>query len=168
MSDVVWKTARFDELSAADVHDALRLRQDVFIIEQDCIFHEIDGRDPVAWHLLGRRADDGRLIAYARIFEPGVLGPEASIGRVVTAPTARKSRLGHSIMREAIGIVERIAPGAPIRLAAQHHLEQFYASYGFSGVGEKYIEDDIWHLDMVRPAQDAPRHPSPAERKPTG
>ena len=155
MTDVVWSSARFAELSPADVHDALRLRQDVFVIEQDCIFHEIDGRDPLAWHLLGRRADDAHLVAYARIFEPGVLGPEASIGRVVTDPAVRGSGLGHALMREAIALVERIAPEAAIRLAAQHHLERFYAAYGFSGIGEKYIEDDIWHLDMMRPGRGA-------------
>lgn len=155
MIEVTWKLARLYELGPADVHDALRLRQDVFIVEQDCVFHEIDGRDPGAWHLLGRSVDDASLIAYARIFEPGVLGPEASIGRVVTAPAARGAGLGHALMREAMRVVESIAPGAAMRLAAQHHLERFYASYGFRGVGEKYIEDDIWHLDMVRPASTA-------------
>ena len=149
MSDTVrWTSARFDELGPHDVHDVLRLRQDVFIIEQDCIFHEIDGRDPLALHVLGRRAD--RLVAYARVFAPGILGPEASIGRVVTDPAVRGSGLGHELFRESLRVVERIAPGAPIRLSAQHHLERFYGAYGFTGVGDKYVEDGIYHLDMVR------------------
>ena len=150
MSDVTWKVARFDELDARDVHDLLRLRQDVFVVEQDCVFHEIDGRDPVAWHLLGRR--DDRLVAYARVFEPGIVGAEASIGRVVTDPSVRGSGLGHALFKEAMKLVERIAPGAAIRLAAQHHLERFYGAYGFVGVGDRYIEDGIYHLDMVRSA----------------
>ena len=150
MSDPAWSVARFDELTARDVHDALRLRQDVFVIEQDCIFHEIDGRDPLAWHVLGRR--DGRLVAYARVFEPGLLSPEASIGRIVTDASARGAGLGHALFRESLRLAERVAPGAPIRLAAQHHLERFYGAYGFVGIGDKYIEDGIYHLDMVRPA----------------
>ena len=160
MTDVAWTFARFADLSPADVHDMLRLRQDVFVIEQKCIFHEIDGRDPPAWHLLGRRGGD--LLAYARVFEPGVTAAEATIGRVVTHPSARGSGLGHALMREAMAAVDRIAPGSAMRLAAQHHLERFYAAYGFRGVGEKYIEDDIWHLDMVRPAQGTPETREPA------
>ncbi|HEX6588430.1 MAG TPA: GNAT family N-acetyltransferase [Longimicrobiales bacterium] len=162
MTDVAWTFARFAELSPADVHDLLRLRQDVFVIEQNCIFHEIDGRDPQAWHLLGRRGDDAHLVAYARVFEPGVTADEATIGRVVTDPSARGAGLGHALMREAMAAVDRIAPGSAMRLAAQHHLQRFYAAYGFRGVGEKYIEDDIWHLDMVRPAQGAPDTGGPA------
>lgn len=161
MTDVAWRIAPFAGLTPADVHDLLRLRQDVFVIEQSCIFHEIDGRDPLAHHLLGR-APDARLVAYARIFQPGVLGPEASIGRIVTDPSVRGSGLGHALMREAIAAVERLAPDAAVRLAAQHHLERFYAAYGFEAVGQKYIEDDIWHLDMVRPAQGAPETRTPA------
>ena len=82
MTGIVWRAAAFDELSPHDVHDVLRLRQDVFVIEQSCVFHEIDGRDPLAVHLLGHRGD--RLVAYARIFAPGVDARDASIGRVVT------------------------------------------------------------------------------------
>ena len=157
--EVTWKLARFDELGPADVHDALRLRQDVFIVEQDCVFHDIDGRDPSALHVLGRRG--GHLVAYARIFAPGVIGPEASLGRIVTSPDARGAGLGHALFREALRVVEGIAPGAAIRLSAQHHLERFYAAYGFEGIGDTYIEDGIYHLDMVRPAgagsRDVPR-----------
>ena len=154
MSDVVWSSARFADLSPHDVHDILRLRQDVFIIEQNCIFHEIDGRDPKAIHVLGRR--DGRLVAYARVFAPGDLHEEASIGRVATDPTARGAGLGHELFRASLDVTERIAPGAPIRLSAQAHLERFYGAYGFVGVGDRYMDDGIVHLDMVRPAGASP------------
>ena len=150
MSDIAWAKSSFEALSPLDVHDILRLRQDVFIVEQNCVFHEIDGRDPLAAHVLGRR--DGRLVAYARIFPPGVVAQEASIGRIVTDPSVRGTGLGHELFRESLRLTERIAPGAAIRLAAQHHLEGFYGAYGFVGVGDKYIEDGIYHLDMVRPA----------------
>ena len=149
MSDsVAWTSAAFAELSPQDVHDVLRLRQEVFVVEQNCVFREIDGRDPLALHLLGRRS--GVLVAYARIFAPGVLGPEASIGRIATDPSVRGTGLGHELFRESLKEVERIAPGAPIRLAAQAHLERFYGAYGFVGTGPTYLDDGIVHLDMVR------------------
>jgi ElaA protein len=160
VSDVVWTSAPFDELSARDVHDLLRLRQDVFVIEQDCIFHEIDGRDPDAVHVLGRR--DGRLVACARIFAPGAHYEEASIGRIATDPGVRGTGLGHELFRVCLEISERMAPGAPIRLAAQAHLERFYGAYGFVGVGDRYMDDGIVHLDMLRPAGAGAQGPTTA------
>ena len=150
MSDVVWSSVRFADLSPLDVHDILRLRQDVFVIEQNCIFHEIDGRDPKAVHVLGRR--DGRLVAYARVFTPGAMYDEASIGRIATDPSVRGTGLGHELFRESLRITQELAPGAPIRLAAQAHLERFYGAYGFVGMGDRYMDDGIVHLDMLRPA----------------
>ena len=147
---VEWRVFAFHELRPADLHDALRLRQDVFVVEQDCAFGEIDGRDPQALHLLGRL--EGRLVAYARVFAPAPESPEASIGRVVTDRAVRGSGLGRPLMREAMRVVERVAPGASIRLAAQAHLEPFYASLGFERTGEPYWEDGILHQDMVRAA----------------
>lgn len=145
-----WHAAPFDALGPRDVHDILRLRQDVFIVEQDCVFGEIDGRDPLAVHVLGRR--DGTLVAYARAFAPGIVGREASIGRVVTDPSVRGSGVGRDLMREALRVVAGLAPRADVRVAAQAHLEAFYASLGFGAVGQAYLEDGIRHLDMVRPA----------------
>lgn len=149
-SPVEWRVVRFGELSPHDLHDVLRLRQEVFVVEQNCVFREIDGRDPLALHVLGRR--DGRLVAYARVFAPGVIGEEASIGRVLTEASARGAGLGRAVVAEAMRTIERIAPRAPIRLAAQLHLERFYQSFGFVGIGEKYVDDGIVHLDMVRAA----------------
>jgi len=148
--NVRWSLRRLDQLSPAELHDLLRLRQDVFIVEQDCAFHEIDGRDPQAWHLLGVD-ETGRLIAAARIFEPGALTEEAVIGRVVVALPARGSGLGRRLMQEAMRRVDELAPNAPMRVAAQQHLEDFYASLGFRTVGKSYVEDGILHVDMVRP-----------------
>jgi ElaA protein len=137
------------------VHDVLRLRQEVFVVEQNCVFREIDGRDPLALHVLGRRGP--RLVAYARVFPPGVVGEEASIGRVLTDPSVRGAGLGRAVVAEAMRAIERLAPGAPIRLAAQIHLERFYESFGFVGIGEKYVDDGIVHLDMLRAAGGEPR-----------
>lgn len=147
--DVVWRSAIFDELSGREVHDLLRLRQDVFVVEQACAFAEIDGRDPDAVHLFGYV--DGRLVACARVFAPGIVAAEASIGRVVTATQTRGTGVGRALMREALRLADALAPGAPVRVAAQAHLEAFYASLGFSVVGDPYLDDGIVHVDMVRP-----------------
>lgn len=145
----VWTVRRFDELTPIELHDVLRLRQDVFVVEQDCVFGEIDGRDPLALHLLGH--GDGRLVAYARVFAPGVVAREASIGRVVTDRSVRGTGLGRPLMREALRVAASIAPDSDVRVAAQAHLETFYGSLGFVRIGGLYIEDGIEHVDMVRP-----------------
>lgn len=149
-----WRALPFDALSARELHDLLRLRQDVFVVEQNCVFREIDGRDPLAIHLLGYRA--GLLVACARIFPPGVLGPYGSIGRVVTGQPVRGTGLGRPLMHEALRVLGDLAPDAPVRLAAQAHLELFYASVGFERVGEPYLDDGMLHLDMMRPASVSP------------
>lgn len=179
---VRWQSSLLDELSAQEVHDVLRLRQQVFILEQDCLFGDIDGRDPFAWHLLGwieqpptaapdatrvtraggsaatnHAGSAGRplLAAYARIFEPGALAREAVIGRVVTAPRVRGAGLGRALMDEAIRLCEMIAPGQPIRVAAQERVVEFYDRLGFRPTDEPYLEDGIRHQDMVRTPDDA-------------
>lgn len=144
-----WTLRHFDELTPHELHDVLRLRQDVFVVEQDCVFGEIDGRDPLALHLLGH--SDDRLVAYARVFAPGVVGEEASIGRVVTDRSVRGSGLGRPLMREALRVAATLSPAGDVRVAAQAHLEDFYGSLGFVRVGTTYLEDGIEHVDMVRP-----------------
>lgn len=145
-----WSFQRFGRLGALEVHDLLKLRQDIFVVEQDCAFHEIDGNDPRAWHLLGHD-DDGRLVAAARVFEPGVLAEEVVIGRVVVALDLRGHGTGRALMLEAMRRARSLAPASPLRVAAQSHLEDFYASLGFEPVGRPYIEDEILHLDMIAP-----------------
>lgn len=151
---VEWRVLAFAELSPAELHDALRLRQDAFVVEQNCAFAEIDGRDPQALHLLG--TTEGRLVAYARVFAPSAAAPHASIGRVVTHRSVRGTGLGRSVIREALRLAARVAPGAEVRLAAQAHLGPFYASLGFEPAGEPYLEDGILHQDMVRAAANEP------------
>lgn len=127
----------------------LRLRQQVFIVEQNCVYLDADGFDPFALHLSGRR--ENRLIAYARIFAPGIKYPEACIGRVVTHADARRTGAGRLLMTEAVrGLGERW-PGAPIRIEAQQYLERFYAGFGFETVSDVYLDDGIPHISMRRP-----------------
>ncbi|WP_182083884.1 GNAT family N-acetyltransferase [Aureimonas sp. ME7] len=144
-----WRWSTFAELSGQEVHDLLKLRQDVFVVEQACAFPEIDGRDGEALHLA--RLEDGALAGVLRVFAPGAANPRARIGRIATAPDARGTGLGHAMMREALRFVaERFGP-VEIDLSAQAHLETFYARHGFSTISGSYLEDDIPHVDMRRP-----------------
>ena len=147
-----WQWSRFSELRPEDLYAAVQLREAVFIVEQQCPYNDADGRDPHAWHLLGwSESQSGRdLVAYARVFEPGVRYTEASIGRVVTAPRVRRSGLGKALMAEALRRVESLAPGQAIKIAAQRRLEKFYLELGFITVSEPYEEDGITHVDMLR------------------
>jgi ElaA protein len=147
-----WQWSRFGELSAEDLYAVVRLREAVFVVEQQCAYPDADGRDPLAWHLLGwsDRENGKALVAYARIFEPGLRYTEGSIGRVVTAPEVRGTGLGKALMAEALRRLEGLAPGQTIRIAAQRRLEKFYLDLGFRTVSAPYEEDGITHVDMLR------------------
>jgi ElaA protein len=151
-SGLFWQWSRFSELSPQDLYAAVQLREAVFVVEQQCPYNDADGRDPDAWHLLGwSEQQSGKdLVAYARVFEPGVRYDECSIGRVVTAPRVRGSGLGKALMAEALRRVESLAPGQSIKIAAQRRLEKFYLDFGFRTVSAPYEEDGITHVDMLR------------------
>ena len=148
-----WRWSAFDELTAREVHDLLRLRMDVFVVEQACAFAEIDGKDPDALHL--RRFDGGDLAGCLRLFTPSAPDWRARIGRIATAPAHRGSGLGHALMAEVLRLCAERFPGAAIDLSAQAHLEVFYRRHGFLPVSDIYLEDDIPHLDMRRQADRA-------------
>ena len=156
-----WQFSRFRDLSVDDLYAIVRLREAVFIIEQNCPYPDADGRDPLAWHLLGwRDGPDGKeLVAYARIFEPGIRYHEASIGRIVTAPVVRGTGLGRQLMVEALNRVEKLAPMQRIKIAAQRRLENFYKGFGFETVSDPYEEDGIIHVDMMREEGRGKREP---------
>ena len=139
----------FDDLSPRELHDALALRQRVFVVEQACIYQDLDGKDPDALHLLGRDDETDALVAYARILPPGARFDVAAIGRVVVAPERRGEGLARALVLEAIRVA-RDHHGARAALSAQAHLEAFYASLGFVRVGDEYDEDGIPHVDMRR------------------
>jgi len=141
-----WRFARFEELSPHEVHDLYRLRVAVFIVEQDCVFQDVDGVDTQCWHLLGH--SNGDLVAYCRFVPPGVKYTEPSIGRVITAPSVRGTGMGRVLMREAMKRAERLWPGQPLRIGAQAHLERFYNEFGFTKSSEPYDEDGIMHIEM--------------------
>ena len=149
---VTWQCTPFAELTAGELYAALEARQKVFVVEQKCSYLDADGSDQFASHLLGWRSTaDGLVVsAYARLLAPGVKYPEPSIGRVLTTPDVRGSGLGKAVMAEAIQRVEDAGWGSSIRIAAQMYLEAFYEGFGFRRVSEPFLEDDIWHVEMLR------------------
>lgn len=147
----IWQCTPFDELSPADLHAALQLRQRVFVVEQNCPYLDADDIDPECLHLFGwAGGDKRRLVAYCRLVPPGVKYAEASIGRVASHPDVRGTGAGKELVRVAIEQVEAAGWGRAIRIAAQMYLENFYESFGFRRESKPYLEDDIWHVDMLR------------------
>ena len=146
-----WTWHRFSDLGVDNLHDALQLRARVFILEQGP-YLDVDGFDRQSWHLLGRD-DASTLVAYLRIVDPGQKYQEPSIGRVVIAPEVRASGLGRELMRVGLAGCAEHWPGRAVRISAQAHLKRFYSGLGFLAVGDEYLEDNIPHLEMLRPAQ---------------
>ena len=148
MSPVAWRFLSFAALTNLQLYAVLQLRSEVFVVEQACIFQDIDGADADAMHLLGMQ--QGRLVAYARCLAAGVSYPQASVGRILTHKSVRGSGLGHALVEEAIARLERQWDAQPIRIGAQAHLEPFYRQHGFLAAGPLYLEDGIPHLEMLR------------------
>ncbi len=146
----VWRLMAFTDLRSFELYELLRLRSEVFVVEQQCIYQDMDGHDQEAMHLLG--VQHGELQAYARCFAPGVKFAEASIGRVLTRSTCRGAGLGHALMEQAVLAVSQVWGPKAIRIGAQAQLVAFYARHGFVEVGEPYIEDGIPHIEMLREA----------------
>ena len=145
-----WRLWQWNEWSNDLMYAAMQLRSAIFVVEQNCVFPDMDGLDSACTHLCGCD-EHGRLLAYARLLAPGVKYDEASIGRVVTAGEARGRKVGHALMAEAVRLSCERHPGVPIKIGAQRYLEGFYGSFGFQTISEPYLEDGIWHIDMRRP-----------------
>ena len=145
-----WHWRRFPALGVDDLYDALALRSAVFSVEQGCAYLDPDGLDRHSSHLLGR-GETGLLQAYLRVVDPGVKYAEPSIGRVVTLSAVRGTGLGRRLFAEGVSRCTAAWPGQGIRISAQAHLDGFYAGFGFGPVGQTYLEDNIPHLEMLRP-----------------
>ena len=143
-----WTTKPYSALTPDELYQLLQLRVLVFVVEQNCPFQDLDGRDAAARHLLGHTAT-GELVAYARLFGPGAYYPEVSIGRVVTAPAYRRRGLGRALMGQALAQCAAAFGPQPIKIAAQYYLRDFYRSFGFAQQGDIYLEDNIEHIHMV-------------------
>lgn len=148
MKTVIWSLSSFESLSASELYALLQLRSDVFVIEQQCIYRDLDDKDKQCHHLLGY-TQTGELAAYSRIVPPTVSYHEPSIGRVLTNPTYRGKNLGKELMQKSIEEIRKMFPNQAIRISAQLYLLNFYRSFGFVEVGESYDEDGIEHIEMV-------------------
>ena len=148
---LTWQWTRFEGLGRDDVYDMLALRSRIFVLEQNCAYLDPDGLDRQSWHLLGRDPE-GRLLAYVRVCDPGVKFDPPSIGRVVVDSSQRGTGLGHVLIAEALRRCDETWPGQRNRIGAQAHLQAFYGRHGYVSVGDIYLEDDIPHIDMERPA----------------
>jgi len=149
---IEWQWCSFAELSGAQLYEVLAQRQQVFILEQTCLYPDIDGYDLDAHHLLGWRDIGGRrvLVAYLRCLAPGAKYDEMSLGRILTTNDVRGSGAGRELVAHGLQYAERLHPGHRIRIGAQQRLEQFYQSFGFETVSAPYDEDGILHIDMLR------------------
>ena len=147
---ITWRFAHFDELTPGELYDILRLRTAVFVMEQNCVFQDMDGADPKCWHLFG--VQDSQIVAYCRLVPAGVKYAEPSIGRVITPLVTRGTGRGRALMREALARAQKLWPGQALRIGAQSHLQRFYAEFGFTKASEPYDEDGILHVEMVRAA----------------
>lgn len=145
-----WVTLTFEQLSTLQLYSLLKLRIDVFVVEQQCPFHELDGHDlhPQTLHILGYHGN--KLVAYARILPAGLTYKDVSIGRVLTISCERGKGYAHSLMQQAITNINNIWPNSIITISAQYHLRLFYRNYGFEEISAAYLEDGISHIDMQR------------------
>lgn len=144
-----WYHKQFSELLVDELHAILKLRQDVFIIEQQCIYPDIDEVDVLATHLFARAKVNGPICAYLRIIAPGIKFDEATIGRVLTHESERGTGLGRALMQQALKIMADQYPSQPIKISAQVYLEDFYKSLNFKTVSKPYDDDGIMHIDML-------------------
>ena len=138
----------FEDLSKKELYELLQLRAAVFVVEQECVYQDLDGKDEKALHALGIK--NNKIVAYTRIFKPGDYFEEASIGRVVVKSAERKYGYGYDIMKASIDAVKEHFGGTSIHLSAQTYLKKFYNSLGFEQVGEGYLEDGIPHIGMTK------------------
>ena len=147
-----WSCKKFDELTPHGLYACLQLRNEVFVVEQNCVFQDIDRVDQQAFHLLGWKHDntERQLVAYLRCVFPGVKYPEMSLGRVLSTSVVRGTGIGREMLTHAISHAERQFPGLRIRISAQQYLEAFYRSFGFETTSEPYDEDGIPHVEMLR------------------
>lgn len=143
-----WKIKPFEALSATETYDLLQLRSEVFVVEQNCVYQDIDGKDKKALHLIGVFED--KIVAYARLFKAGDYFKEASIGRVVIGKDYRDKKWGHDLMQNAISGIESNFNETKITISAQLYLQKFYETQGFVKTSETYLEDDIPHIEMRR------------------
>jgi ElaA protein len=149
-SEIVWSCLQFDELSTEDLYRILQLRSEVFVVEQDCVYQDVDDFDQEALHVVGRLSvgDEAQLVCYTRLLPPGTKYEGASIGRVVTKKSARGGGVGKALMLNSLAFSKEHWPDKAITISAQQYLQKFYIELGFKTESEPYDEDGIPHIRM--------------------
>ncbi|MCF6224212.1 MAG: GNAT family N-acetyltransferase [Flavobacteriaceae bacterium] len=146
-----WTIKKYDKLTTNEFHNILQLRIEVFVVEQNCPYSELDGKDKIAYHFFAFAEENpDQIIAYTRIFKPGDYYKKAAIGRVVVHPNFRKDGLGYELMVKSISQIKKLFNTDEIKIGAQTYLRKFYNSLGFKKQGEDYIEDGIPHIYMIK------------------
>jgi len=148
MINVDWKIKTFSELTTAELYEIIKARINVFVVEQDCPYPDLDDNDQTAIHLWAE--NNGEVLAYCRIFDKGIKYSETSIGRVITTENGRGSGLGKQLIKYALEIIENRLGTSEVRISAQDYLLKFYSDFGFQDTGKKYLEDNIPHTEMFR------------------
>ena len=145
---IQWKIKTFENLSVNELYDILRLRSAIFVVEQNCVYLDPDGKDKLALHLFGEF--NGEIVAYSRLFKAGISFDNSSIGRVTVDANYRDRKWGHDLMRESIAGIKSHFGESKITIGAQLYLKKFYESHGFVQTSEMYLEDDIPHIEMIK------------------
>ena len=148
MSNIVWKIKTFEEFTVPELYAVLKARIDVFVIEQNCPYPDLDDYDQKAVHIWAE--ENGKILANCRVFDKGIKYDEASLGRVLTTDAARGKNIGRQLMKYAVETIENRFHTSEIRISAQDYLLKFYSEFGFVDTGKKYLEDDIPHTEMLR------------------
>ena len=143
-----WLLRKFEDLTPHQLYVILQLRNEVFVVEQNCVFQDADDKDPDSYHLMG--FSDKRLVAYTRLIPAGKSYEEASIGRVVTSPIVRSTGMGKTLMERSVEALYDLYGKQPIKIGAQLYLKKFYESFGFMQCSEVYMEDGIEHILMLK------------------
>jgi ElaA protein len=146
--NIEWVCKKFDDLNPYELYAILRLRSEVFVVEQNCLFLDMDNNDQHCYHLMGMVNNE--LAAYTRLVPPGIIYDQPSIGRVVTSPSIRKSGMGKALMNQSIECIIQLYGNLPIKIGAQLYLKAFYESFGFQQTSDMYLEDGIPHIYMIR------------------
>ena len=144
-----WILKKFDELTAHELYSILQLRNEVFVVEQNCVYQDADNKDQASYHFTGWMND--RLIAYTRLLPRGIAYNDyVSIGRVVTSPSERGNGIGKELIQRSIEQLNNLYESVPIKIGAQIYLKKFYSEFGFQQTSDIYLEDGIEHIEMIR------------------
>jgi len=148
MNKIIWKIKSFEEITTSELYEILKARIDVFVVEQNCPYPDLDDYDQKAIHVWAEK--DKNVLAYCRVFDKGIKYDETSIGRVLTSEKGRGKNLGKQLIQYAIETIENRFRTSEIRISAQDYLLKFYSDFGFEDTGKKYLEDNIPHIEMLR------------------